>query len=472
MTIDEKIIKAYALKNAVEHNGKAQIGSVIPGLFNHGLTKDKIRDISPKVNEIVKQVNSLSIENQNQEFEKYKDIIGHRPERQGLPELDEVKQSGVIMRFAPAPSGPLHIGHIISSTASSLYVKKYGGKFYIRIEDTDPERIDPDAYDSIKTDFDWLFGNVSEYIIQSSRLETYYKYALELLSKGKAYVCTCSSEKFKKLVDLKKPCPCRGLDLKENILRWNKMLDKTGYKEGEAVLRFKSDLDNPNPAMRDFPLARINTKPHPLVKNKYKVWPLMNLSVTVDDIEYKMTHVIRGKDHKDNAERQKMIYQALGKDKDFPKTYFIGRIKFKDVVLSKRKIKEAIKEGEYESENDIRLPTIATLRNRGYQPEAFYNLAIERGISEVDKVMTITDFFTVLDNFNREILREKTKKADFKETSKKDSNIIILMPDNKEIFAKTNITASDNEILYFEKFGYAKLNGTKDNKQYFWFTHS
>jgi len=91
------------------------------------------------------------------------------------------------------------------------------------------------------------------------------------------------------------------------------MLDKKGFKMGEAVLRFKSKegMKHKNPAMRDFPLARINETSHARQKNKYRVWPLMNLSVTVDDIEMKIDSYYSWKDHKDNAERQKMIYEVF-----------------------------------------------------------------------------------------------------------------------------------------------------------------
>jgi glutamyl-tRNA synthetase len=177
------------------------------------------------------------------------------------------------------------------------------------------------------------------------------------------------------------------------------MLDRKGYNEGEAVVRFKSDLNNPNPAMRDFPLARIDLHEHPIQKKKYRVWPLMNLSVAVDDIELNMTHIIRGKDHMDNAKRQKMIFDVFGKE--FPKTYFIGRIKFTDLVLSKRKISEKIKEGVFSGEEDESLPTIASLRKRGYTRNAFVKFVEQRGITEVDKVISGKDLFEVLDNFNK-----------------------------------------------------------------------
>ena len=399
MIIDKKIIKAYALKNAVEHSGKAVAGSVISGLFNHGLTKDKIRDIMKDVNEVLKEVNSLSTEKQVAEFEKLKDIIGHRPERVGLPELEEVdKNKGVIMRYRPGPSGPLHIGHIISNLLNSLYVEKYGGKFYVIIDDTDPKTSLKEAYDNIKRDCDWIFGNVYKYLNASDRMGSYYEYIEEMIKKEVAYVCTCSQENFKKLIDNKKSCPCRSLDKKANLQRWKMMLDKQGYKEGEAVVRFKSDIKDPNPAMRDFPLARIDLHEHPIQNNKYRVWPLMNLSVAVDDMELKMTHIIRGKDHMDNAKRQKMIFDVF--KKEFPQTYFIGRIKFTDLVLSKRKINQLINEGVYSGDEDEKLPSIASLRKRGYRREAFVKFVEQRGITEVDKVISGKDLFEVLDRFN------------------------------------------------------------------------
>ncbi len=401
--ISDETIKAYALKNAVEHGGKAVLGSIMSGLFAEGLDKKDSKEYAMKASMILNEVNKMGIELQKNELAELENNIGHRDVRSPdeLPELPGAKKGKVIMRFRPAPSGPLHIGHIISNMIASLFVKKYGGKFYIFVDDTNPEETLKEAYKNIKEDCDWLFGNVAEYINASDRMEVYYKYTGELIKKDNAYVCICSSEKFKKLIDKSKSCPCRKLSVKENIERWEKMLDKKGYKEGEAVVRFKSDINNPNPAMRDFPLARINEHEHPKQGKKYRVWPLMNLSVTCDDIDYGMTHIIRGKDHRDNSERQKMIYKALGKEKEFPWTFFIGRIKFTDLILSKRKIKAAIEKGEFEGAEDARLPTVASLRKRGYKREAFAKMATMRGLNDVDKVMSQKDLFDIIDRFNR-----------------------------------------------------------------------
>jgi len=402
--ITDEIIKAYALKNAVEHEGKAVVGSVISGLFAEGLKREEIKDIMMRVSMIVNEVNRVGVEEQKIQLSDNENLVIHREVRSPdeLPELPGAKKGKVIMRFRPAPSGPMHIGHMVSQMISPLFVKHYGGKFYVFIDDTNPEETLKEAYKNIKEDCDWLFGNVYEYINASDRIKVYYKYTEELIKKEVAYVCTCESEEFKELIDNSKACPCRALSAKENEARWKNMLDKKGYKEGEAVVRFKSNIHDNNPAMRDFPLARINEHAHPKQGKKYRVWPLMNLSVACDDIDYKMTHIIRGKDHGDNAKRQKMIFKALGKEKQFPWNFFMGRIKFTDLILSKRKIKAAIEKGEFEGYEDVRLPTIASLRKRGYKPEAFAKFATMRGLTDVDKVMSQKDLFDVIDRFNRE----------------------------------------------------------------------
>jgi glutamyl-tRNA synthetase len=394
----DKKVRAYALKNALVHEGKAMQGPVISSLFNEGLKKSDMGKYGKKISEIIMNVNSLGLEKQKKEFEKLKNEVSEREVREGLEELPDAEK-GVVMRFRPSPSGPLHVGHLISNMISSLYVKKYGGKFYVVIDDTDPSTTLKEAYENIKKDCDWVFGNVYKYLNASDRIEIYYKYIEKLIEKNSAYVCTCSSEKFKKFAEQKKDCPCRKLSVKENFERWEKMLDENGFEQGEAVLRFKSDMENKNPAMRDFPLARINLENHPLRGNKYRVWPLMNLSVAVDDMELGMTHVIRGKDHRDNAERQKMIFDVF--KKKYPFAFFIGRIKFKDLILSKRKITAAIAEGKFEGFDDEKLPTIASLRKRNFKQESFAKFAEQRGITEVDKVMDSKEFFQTLGNFEK-----------------------------------------------------------------------
>lgn len=476
--IEQKML-AYALKNAVEHEGKCQSGAVLNPLFHEGLERDKVKDVMPKINEIVKKVNSMSLDEQKQELDEAEKLISHRKERVGLPELEDVPATGIITRFSPSSSASaFHIGHILTGMPTSLYVKKYGGKLYLRIEDTNPEKTVPECYESFPKEAEWIFGNITESYAQSDRMPKYYAFAEELIDKGFAFVCTCvkahagvspDGQKEKdedEVPTIREPCKCRDNPIKDNQDKWKKMLDKKGFKEGEAVLRFKTSLNTNNPALLDFPLARINLTKHPHVGNKYRVWPLMNLCVTYDDIEQKCTHIIRAKEHRDNALRQAMIFEAL-KIK-LPHTYFLGRYKFTDLEISKTKITERIKKGEFSGWDDIRLPLARNFKKRGYQPEAFAKMVEQRGISEVDKVMAQKDFFQNLNNYNREIIRPIAREIEFSEKKSKDTpnSYILLMDDasEKKIFTKDKL---ENEKIFFLKdIGFAKLN-----EKVLWFCH-
>jgi len=398
----ESKARAYALKNAIAYKGKSQQGAVISSLFNEGLKREEVKKFVKDISKIINDVNKLSLEEQEEEFSNLKKGVSERKVREGLPELPGAKKGKVVMRFAPSASGGFHIGHALTASISFLYVKKYGGKLYVRIEDTNPENIYKPAYKLIKQDSDWLFDKKAKIIIQSERMSLYYKYAEQLIKKSSAYVCTCSGDKFRDYVKEKKDCPCRKLSVKENLQRWKKMLKKKGFQEGEAVLRFKSSegMKDKNPAMRDFPLARINNASHPLQKRKYRVWPLMNLSVTVDDIELGMTHIIRAKEHRDNAQRQKMIYKVLGKK--FPWTGFLGRWHIKGLKLSASQITKDIESGKYSGWDDKKLPTIASLKKQGYKPQAFWKFSEQVGLSESDKTVDKSEYFKLLDAFNRD----------------------------------------------------------------------
>ena len=412
----EQDIRKYALHNALKFEGKANPGSVIGQLFsNNPELKKKAGEVSKKVQEIVTKVNKMSLEEQKKELKKIAPELLEekkpKEKRTELKELDDISRK-IIMRFAPSPSGPMHIGHAMTGGLTSLYCKKYNGKFILRIEDTNSDNIDLDAYKMIPEEAEWIFGNVSEVWIQSDRMQIYYDYARKLIEMNSCYVCTCSQEEFREYVTKTLNCPCRSLSVKEQIERWERMFDKKkGFKEGEAVLRFKSGMQDNNPAMRDFPLVRINDSKHPRQGMKYRVWPLMNLCVTVDDIEAGMTHIIRAKDHMDNAKRQEKIYQALGKK--FPHTYFVGRYNFEGIEISCSKTKEKIKKGEFKGWDDVRLPFLAALKRRGIQPEALLRFTKEVGLSQVDKKMDGADYFKIIYSYNREIIDPIAKRFFF-----------------------------------------------------------
>ena len=416
MKIDQ-VIEKHVLDNALKYKGKANPKSVIGTVIGEmPEAKKDMKKTSNLINETAEKINKLSLQEQKKlAKQKYPEIFEKKPKEQKheLKELDGVdKKKGVVMRFSPSPSGPMHIGHALTGGLTSLYVQKYGGTFILRIEDTNPENIYLPAYDLLQDDANWIFGNVTDVWIQSDRMKTYYEYVDEFLKKGNVYVCTCNPDEFKKLIFAKKSCPCRDLPKEEHIKRWEKMFDsKEGYQEGQAVVRFKSDITHKNPAMRDFPLARIKDDEHPRQEFNYRVWPLMNLAVFVDDVEAGMTHIIRAKDHADNAKRQELMYKVM--KKPIPKTYFVGRINFEGLELSATKTKEKIQKGEFIGWDDIRLPFLGALKRRGYQPEALKQYSKDIGLSLTDKTVSAEEFFKNLDAYNKDIIDKKANRYFF-----------------------------------------------------------
>jgi len=312
--------------------------------------------------------------------------------------------------FEPSPSGPLHIGHAYVLALNNEYARKHKGKLILRIGDTNPENIYEPAYKMIPEDANWLTKNhITKVLIQSERLPIYYKYLEKLLNLNKVYICTCNPENYKKLINSSKACPCRSKSNTEQRERWKKMFK--GYKSGEAVVRLKTNLSDKNPAMRDFPLFRINDTPHPIQKTKFRVWPLMNMAVAVDDAETKVTCAIRAKDHVDNAKRQAIIHDYLNIKS--PQALFVGKINFLGMPLSSTKINEEIKKKKYKGWDDIRLPFLPSLKRRGFQPEAITKYALGVGLSLTDKTVSKDEFFKSINHFNKEIIDKTTNRYFF-----------------------------------------------------------
>ena len=401
----KKSVRKYALDNARRYNGVPNIGSVIGRILGeHPELKQELKKLTPDIKKICDEVRLMSVNEQVAELEKIAPellVEKHIVEEKKLKPLEGMEKGKVVMRIAPSPSGPMHIGHAIVFSLSDLYCKEFDGKLILRIEDTNPENIYVPAYKMDEEDSQWFTGNgISKMVIQSDRLETYYDYAEKLINKGKAYVCTCSGDMFRNFSLKKQPCPCRDLPIKEHLSRWDKMFVE--YEPGAAVVRIKTDINDPNPAMRDWPALRINHNVHPRTKDKYKVWPLMNFAVSIDDHELGVTHTIRGKDHVDNAKRQQHIHDFFGWKA--PVHAYIGKINFEGLEISKTKVKKMIELGKYNDWDDIRLPFLAGMRRRGFQPGAFQKFAQDMGVGLNDKTVPAEDFFKSLEAHNRDII--------------------------------------------------------------------
>jgi len=464
MSIKNTILK-YSLQNAIRYNGKANVNAIIGKVLSENpKLRSKIKEITKEIQTIVKDVNSISVDEQTKKLKKIApELLEEKKikEKKELPPLEGVKKGKVVIRFEPSPSGPLHVGHAYVLSLNSEYCRIYNGKLILRIADTNPERIYKPSYELIEKDANWVTkNNVAKVVIQSDRLEIYYKYAEELIKKGYAYVCKCKPEDFREKMMKSMACPCRNLTKETNLDRWKGML--SNYKEGEAVLRIKTDLKNKNPAMRDWPALRIKEAEHPKQRKKYRVWPLLNFAVAIDDHELKISHTIRAKEHMDNEKKQKYIFDYL--NWKVPTHLYIGRINFKDLRVSCSKTRPLIESGKYIGWDDIRLPFLEALKRRGYQPDAFIKYAIDVGVSPNDKTVSASEFFKVINAFNKEIIDPKSNRYFFIEdpvkikieNAPKQNIELDLHPDNKKGGRK--FKASDEFFICKNDFKNIKNN--------------
>jgi glutamyl-tRNA synthetase len=466
----KKTARKYALQNAVKFEGKASMGAVLGKVLStHNDARSDIATTKRLVAEVIKEVNNTPLDKQKFQLAvEAPELVGqqHKKRREGLKALPSHKTKQYTFRFAPSPSGPLHIGHAYILLLNYLYAKKYHGKFILRIEDTNPDNIYPDAYKMIQNDAAWLTSNdVNEVIIQSERMDLYHTQALRIIEGGDAYVCTCDAEAFRAMMKKKEACPCRDQDKDEAVKRWEKMLKV--YNPGEAVVRFKTDIQHKNPAMRDFPILRINDSPHPLQGEKYRVWPLMNFSVAIDDMDLGISHALRGKDHADNALRQAFIHEAL--QVNTPQAVSVGRINFTgtEVEISASKTRAMIESGQIEGWEDIRLPFVGAMRRRGYTPEAFQRWTTEMGTTQNDKSVDIHEFLKSLNAFNKENIDKDAERYFFVQDPveieiKKAPKVHIVMdkhPDHK----KGGRTFETTDIFYLAK---EDVDSFADNEVY------
>ena len=412
-----ELIVKYVLQNILKF-GTAKPQSVMGKMLGEQpeLKKENKEVLLKDIATVIDEVTSWSKEKQEQEFSVYagsipeKKIVTTPPKQfKELPELPEVDKE-YTFRIEVGPSGMLHIGHLIVTLLNSEYAKKYNGKFILRISDTNPDNIDPEAYKGIVHDAEWITtNNVAEVIVQSEKMDIYYMYAKELIDMEKAYVCTCDPELFREFVNKKEACPCRDTDVERNLTEWDKMF--TEYQQGEAVLRVKTAVDHKNPAVRDWPAFRINDSEHPKTGKKYRVWPLMNFAVAIDDHESGMTHIIRGKDHIVNKERQEYIYKHFGWWT--PHFVHIGKLNFTNMKMKTSLTKQEIAEGKYDGWDDVRLPFIAAFKRRGITPAAFIKYIHELGPSKVDKTVDYNDFMKAIYSYNKEFIDEHTPRYFF-----------------------------------------------------------
>jgi len=397
----KKEIRKMALQNAFEHGGETR-DKIILGkiLGTKPEFRTKVKEISKDISEIVSNVNQLSSEEQKKEIDNnFPEILVPKEkiqEREGLPELKNAIQGNVITRFPPEPNGYPHIGHAKAAIINSEYAKMYGGKFILRMDDTNPEAERMEYHAAIKVGLEWLGVEFDIIKNTSDDMELFYEKGMELINSGKAYVCKCKREDISKNRRERKACKCSLEDIDKNNKNWEKMQEK--FKPGEAVVRFRGDMKADNAVMRDPVLFRIIEGKHYTLGEKYRIWPSYDFAVAIEDSIDGITHAFRSKEFELREELTNSILDTLGMRK--PHQGFFSRLEFKGMPISKRVIKPLIEEGKVSWYDDPRLPTLEALRRRGIKPEAIRKFIMSLGLTKANTLAP----FDALEAFNRKFV--------------------------------------------------------------------
>ncbi len=379
--------RKFALQNAVLHGGKAEAKAVLGRMLAEDPDlRTKARETAAYVEQVVAEVNRSSLDAQRAQLELLAPELLERTAvavgPKELPPLPNAVDGKVVLRLAPYPSGPLHIGNARAFVLNDAYAKRYHGRLLLVFDDTigsEDKPLLPESFDQIKEGLDWAGVEYHDVLYKSDRIPLHYEWAEKLLATGEAYVCECDAETLRKNREAMKACVHRIQDVDETIAMWKAMLAGE-YGEGEAVVRLKTDMADPNPAFRDRVLFRVAERAHPRVGDRYRVWPMLEFSWAVDDALLGITHVVRGKDLVMEDQMETRIWDILQVDRR-PEFAHFGILRFKDLELSKSGYRKEIAAGRLTGVDDPRTWSLQSLRRRGIRPAALREFVLSFGLS-------------------------------------------------------------------------------------------
>ena len=386
-TVGLESARKFALQNAILHGGKADAKAVLGRMLAEDPSlRTLARETAAEVDRVVVEVNRLSPNAQHTELvsiapellEKAATVSGLKE----LPPLPDAIEGRVVLRLAPYPSGPLHIGNARAFVLNDAYTKRYHGKLLLVFDDTigsEDKPLIPEAFDQVRQGLDWAGVEYHEVLYKSDRIPLHYEWAEKLLATGEAYVCECDADTLRKNREAMKACAHRIQTADETIAMWKAMLAGE-YREGEAVVRLKTDMAHPNPAFRDRVLFRIAEREHPRVGDRYRVWPMLEFSWAVDDHLLGITHVLRGKDLVMEDLMETRIWDIL-QVRTRPHFVHFGILRFKDLELSKSRYRREIEAGRLTGIDDPRTWSLQSLRRRGVRPAALREFVLSFGLS-------------------------------------------------------------------------------------------
>lgn len=302
-------------------------------------------------------------------------------------DLASGKHASVVTRFPPEPNGYLHIGHAKSIAVNFGIAEDYEGKCNLRFDDTNPAKEDVEFVEAIKTDVQWLGYEWNELQFSSNYFEQLYDYAVELINKGKAYVCDLDAEQVRayrgSLTEPGKNSPHRDRSVDENLDLLARM--RAGeFADGAMTLRAKIDMASPNINMRDPALYRIR---HGLVHHQtgdaWCIYPMYDFTHPISDAMEGITHSLCTLEFEDHRPLYDWLLDNISID-CHPQQIEFSRLNLEYTVMSKRKLTQLVQEGHVAGWDDPRLPTIAGLRRRGYTAAAIRDFCQRIGVTKAD----------------------------------------------------------------------------------------
>lgn len=322
-------------------------------------------------------------------------------------DIREGRAEEIHTRFPPEPNGYLHIGSAKAIWINSETAKKYGGKFNLRFDDTNPAKEGDEYVNSIIEDLNWLGATPTGGIFYGSDyFDKCYEYAVKLIKDGKAYVCDLSADEMREYRGNdagkpSRPSPWRNRSVEENLDLFERM--KNGeFPDGSHTLRAKIDLASPNMNMRDPAIYRIIHISHQRQGNKWCIYPLYDYAHPIQDALEGITHSLCDTGFENHRPLYEWVVDNIGFEHK-PKQREFARLNITYTVMSKRYLRSLVENGLVDGWDDPRLPTLCALRRRGYTPESIFDFLSRVGVA---KVYSLVDM-GLLEHCIREELNSK-----------------------------------------------------------------
>ena len=309
-------------------------------------------------------------------------------------DIEEGNCKVVHTRFPPEPNGYLHIGHAKSILLNYGLAQKYGGKFNLRFDDTNPTKEKTEFVEAITEDIKWLGADwEGRLFFASDYFDQMYECAVELIKKGKAYVSDLSAEQIREyrgtLTEPGKEDPYSGRSVEENLKLFEEMREGK-YADGEKVLRARIDMSSSNINMRDPVIYRVAHMTHHRTGDKWCIYPMYDFAHPLEDAIEGITHSICTLEFEDHRPLYEWVINEVGaqiipdKDEMPPRQIEFAKLYLTNVVTGKRYIKRLVEEGIVDGWDDPRLVSIAALRRRGFTPESLKMFVELCGISKAN----------------------------------------------------------------------------------------